>query len=325
MADLWGDVWFYISTLGFLGSGALFLYLLGQYRSAVEETDESDTASPSQEAASVEPPPAQPAVLELTPVPVATPIVSWPKTKTKTAPAVALPVAAAPSAKVEPQPSPTTAKASPVSARGVGAPAPAKGAAPERRAGDGVNPTVAYLQNIRSQMERFDKNIAALKALSAQQAAQGQLVLKKLSELAEGFKTGAGREEIRPAGTGGTSDTVGGASDTAGVSPSSAFPAATRSADLALETVPQAAPASQSGALQPAQAAEPEPASAAPESVLPIPAQEPEAEAEPPAAAVVEAPPQEPATPEPASPAPEPELEPAVRPFQPRKGPVWPV
>ena len=58
MASLWGDGWFYISALGFLGSGALFLYLLGQYRSAVEEAEESDTDAPSLESTSGGPLPA---------------------------------------------------------------------------------------------------------------------------------------------------------------------------------------------------------------------------------------------------------------------------
>ena len=44
---------------------------------------------------------------------------------------------------------------------------------PERRRSEltssgGLSPAVVYLQNIKSQMERFDKDIAALKALSAE-------------------------------------------------------------------------------------------------------------------------------------------------------------
>lgn len=320
MASIWGDGWFYISALGFLGSGALFLYLLGHYRSAVEEAEDSDTASPL-DLTSDGPLSAKPFVVELTPTPVASPVASQPKART------AALSSAIPSGIGEPSPSPTTANVFPDARQGGVASATPRDASgpgytgPERRRSDipgsgGISPAVVYLQNIQSQLERFDKEIAALKGLSAQQAVQGELVLKRLSELAEGLKTGA--------------------------SPRSALPAPARSVELPLETAPEEVPASEPVKPRPAQAAEPKPSavlsgerkappaetpdrpeSAPPASALSVPAREAEAKVDPAATVVIEALPQVIATPEPAAPAPA--AEPVVQPSQPRKGPVWPV
>ena len=240
MASLWGDGWFYISALGFLGSGALFLYLLGQYRSAVEDAEESDGPAVLPASPVIEPLLPKPVVIEMTPALEAAPIVSQPKAKA--APAVALPAAAAPQT---------------ASAPGY--------TGPERRRSEitssgGLSPAVVYLQNIKSQMEKFDKEIAALKTLSAQQAAQGELVLKRLAELAEGLKTGA---PLR-----------------------SPLPAPTRSVELSLEPTHEAAPQAAPIALRPA--------------VPAAPAEEPAAKFDPAATVVIEALPQAPATPAPA-------------------------
>lgn len=44
MNGLWADGWFYISSAGLLVSGILFLFLLGQYRSAADAADRHEPA-----------------------------------------------------------------------------------------------------------------------------------------------------------------------------------------------------------------------------------------------------------------------------------------
>ncbi|MDD5630284.1 MAG: hypothetical protein PHU21_14555 [Elusimicrobia bacterium] len=268
MAELWADVWFYISALGFLGSGVLFLYLLGQYRSAVEDADASDATDATAEPAAAPAPealPPKPVVVALSPTPAAKPVI-LPK-----APVAAAPPAPAPKA----EPAPPQAKAAP--AEPVRAAAPA--AAGPRS--EGVNSAVAYLQGIKAQMEKFDKNIAALKALSEQQAVQNQLVLKRLSELAGGFKPAPAPAPEPPA-----------------VLPSEL------EAPVAADEKPK--PESLAAAL-----------------TLSVPAQEAPEPAGPAPAVIIETLPQGPAATAPAEPSPE--AQPAAQPFQPRKGPVWPV
>ena len=278
MASLWGDGWFYISALGFLGSGALFLYLLGQYRSAVEDADEGDGSAALPASIVIEPLLPRPVVTELTPAPIA------PQPKAKAAPFLALPVAA------PQQPAPASTVATPGYT------------GPERRRSEltssgGLSPAVVYLQNIKSQMERFDKEIVALKTLSAQQAAQGELVLKRLAELSEGLKTGA---PLR-----------------------SPLPAPTRSVELSLEPTHEAAPAAAPVALQPA-VAKPSPVLSVESQPVAVPVEEPAAKFDPAATVVIEALPQEPAPAPAPAPVPAAQEQPA-QPFPPRKGPVWPV
>lgn len=158
MTSLWGDGWFYISALGFLGSSALFLYLLGQYRSAVEGSDESE------EAPALAP---QPLAADYVPPPMVTAVVV-PDAQKEEATLVLPPG--------ETSPQPVAADAEP--RRG------------ETGAGGGLSPAAVYLQNIKSQMDKFDKEIAALKAAASQQVAQEELVLKRLAELAEAVKAG---------------------------------------------------------------------------------------------------------------------------------------
>ncbi len=301
MASLWGDGWFYISALGFLGSGALFLYLLGQYRSAVEEADEGDAGSSFLESTSGGSLSAKPVIVELIPASVADPIVSQPKAKTM--PDVA-PVSMTSNATPDGAPMTTNVFSD---GRQDGGALGCTG--PELRRSDltssgGISPAVVYLKNIKSQMEKFDKEIAVLKGLSAQQAAQGELVLQRLSELADGLKTGD--------------------------SPRSALPAAARSVELALETAPEQAPARESIESTPVKAVEPMPSAALPDdqkaaapsvSVPSVQTRVVEVEADPAAVVVIEALSQAPIT----MPAPAPSLEPVVEPSQPRKGPVWPV
>jgi hypothetical protein len=337
VASLLGDGWFYISALGFIGSGALFLYLLGQYRSAVEETEESDASAVSLEL------PVKPVVVEMTPAPAPVPLVN--QLKSQAAPALALPTVSVPAGKAPPVVTTTTANVLPDGCQGGVSSAPSQGAVapgytgPDRRRSDftassGLSPAVVYLQNIKSQMEKFEKEISALRSLSVQQAAQGELVLKRLSELAENVKNS-------PA-------------------PRSAVPALARAVEPAPQTAPDETPAKEAVELKPAKSAEPPPKRAkatpaaakssavqpaekkteppvaeqperAPSVVLPAPAPEPEAKADPAPAPVIEALPQTSAVEAPAAPAaavpadvaapPEPDAPSS----QPRKGPVWPV
>jgi hypothetical protein len=330
VASLLGDGWFYISAVGFIGSGALFLYLLGQYRVAVEDAEESEAVAPAP-ALTV-----KPVVVDPTPAMAPVPIVSQPQAKPVTA-------ASLPTASATPVGSPAP---DPRKGGLPAAAAPAQGGGytgPDRRRGDltasgSLSPAVVYLQNIKSQMEKFDKEISALKSLSVQQAAQGELLLKRLSELAENIKTA-------PA-------------------PHAALPAPAQPIELSLETAVQGSPAKEPIELKPAKAVEPakrakavvEAASGAaptskPRAVLPAekkaeapsveksdravsgalpePAQK-EGPAAEPAAVIIESLPQTAAVfaPAPAEAAPAaaaPPQEPADQPSQPRKGPVWPV
>jgi hypothetical protein len=221
MSGLWGDGWFYISAVGFLVSSVLFVFLLGQYRSAVEASDEPEEGLP-------------PMPLPLSSVPINVPVVPLhkpekkpertlvlppampvpkpspvPAPAPKPVPAPAVVTAPAPAAKPAPIPTPAAApiaKPAAVAAAAVvpaAAPAPAPAPkpapaseatqalnAPERRKSESTlsgqnSPAVAYLQNIKTQMEKFDKEIAGLKALSSQQAAQSEAIMRKLTELAE--------------------------------------------------------------------------------------------------------------------------------------------
>jgi hypothetical protein len=54
----------------------------------------------------------------------------------------------------------------------------------------GLSPAVVYLQNIKMQMERMDKEISGLKSLADRQAAQGELLLAHLAELTQRLATG---------------------------------------------------------------------------------------------------------------------------------------
>jgi len=247
VVSLLGDVWFCVSALGFLCSGALLLYLLGQYRAAVEEAEENDAASMSPESTSEgEPLPIKPVAVSLPPAPV-----------------VAL---------------------------------------PEPRRGDsnnsgGVSPAVVYLQNIKSKMETFEKEISTLTALSAQQAAQGELLLKRLSELAEDRKADSLPRRATPAPAPRTAPKEPLVSKIAEPPPAKAA-----ESPVTPNVLPDDRPASAAAAaLKP--------------SAVPSVPQEAEAVAS-------EALPQTPGTsvPEPAVSEPEP-----VEPSKPRKGPVWPV
>lgn len=320
MTTLWGDGWFYISALGLMVSCALFLYLLGQYRAAVEESEsDEDMALPALSVIapagvrSAPPASAAPSVAPMV-TPLVTPLAApglAPEERTATLPP--LQSAARPAA--------------------VPAPAAVPPAAPEKRRSEltssgGLSPAVAYLQNIKAQMEKFDKEIAALRSLAAQQSAQGETVLSRLAELAESVKL-AGAQSVK-------------------------LPQPSRSVELSLESPPDAEPvlaAAPQREEPPARAAEPPIVNLEPPRAESAAAPEPErapapevvslrevqeaadlpAVSVPPAPATATIPelvpapaPVAAAAPEPAPPAPQPLEQPEEAPKA-RKGPVWPV
>ena len=70
MLSLLSDGWFYISAGGLLVSGYLFVYLLGQYRAAVEAEDEAVEDLPPQPDGQIAPEPIIPHSAEESPMPV---------------------------------------------------------------------------------------------------------------------------------------------------------------------------------------------------------------------------------------------------------------
>ena len=55
MMGLWADGWFYISSAGFLVSGVLFFFLLGQYRAASAAADATESDPPEIAVSAVHP------------------------------------------------------------------------------------------------------------------------------------------------------------------------------------------------------------------------------------------------------------------------------
>lgn len=189
MQGIFGDVWFYISGAGFVVSMALFVFLLGQYRAAVQSSDHHEPE--------LEPQTASPAPVPVAaPKPVAVVPLSKPAVIEKTL--IMPPPAAAPAPAVVPAPMPAPAPAP------VPTPVPVKTAAPAARKAEtttgGLSPAVVYLQNIKSQMDNFDKELTQIKAAVAKQSAQGENILKRLSELADQWKaaTARGNEPPKP-------------------------------------------------------------------------------------------------------------------------------
>ncbi len=269
MTSLWGDGWFYLSGGGFLISSLLFVFLLGQYRAAIEAEEGDEGAEPEPQAS---------AAAEKIYIPRPIEPISSPKLS------IVEPVAVLRKAAPVPSPSPSPAL-------GPDAETASEKPAPEKKKSEnstgGLSPAVVYLQNLKGQIEHLDKEMGQLKGLASQQAAQGDLILKRLADLAQRLA------QVEAA------------------------PRATADAAPAPEVPEAAAPP----AIEPAQAvqADPEPAPAV-ETPEPAPAAQPVVSQTQPAEELktitLEPPPQEPA-PEPA--APEPEAKPA------RKGPVWPI
>ena len=265
MASLLGDGWFYISAGGFLVSSMLFVFFLGQYRAAVEAEDEAESSELPQ------------------PIPV---MAAAPAEK------VYIPKAAAfdPLPAVLPQPAPKPAVVAAPPAPAEEKPAPK--AAEHKKSGltttSGISPAVVYLQNLKGQMERLDKDIVNLKALASQQTAQSDGILKALAGLTRKI------DELaqRPA---------------AAAAAPNAAPAQT--AEAAAASAPEAAPEPQP-APEPEPEPQPEPAAAAPPNELKVDVPPSQPVSQPVAAASAAA-------------AAEPSPEAPARPS--RKGPVWPI
>ena len=180
MTSLWADAWFYISGGGFLVSCALFVFLLGQYRAAVEAEGESEEV--------LLPPPAQR-------------IQSQRIVEPEPAPAPAPAPITAPAPKPQPRAVPV-AMERPAPER-----APVASAQPPQKKAEnsttGASPAVVYLQNLKTQMEHMDKEISGLIAdfngLKSRQENQNELILKQLAQLAEEIKRAPARQELAAA------------------------------------------------------------------------------------------------------------------------------
>lgn len=166
MGGIWGDGYFYLAAAGFLISFVLFLFLLGQYRAAVEAGDDAP-----------EPVPPVPAPSPV--VPTVTRFGGADAPTIETAKPVEKPVEKTLILEKKPEAAP--------------APGPevntASYAGPERRKSDTttgqLSPAVVYLQNMKTQLEKFDADIAALKASASQQSAQGEAIIQRLAALTD--------------------------------------------------------------------------------------------------------------------------------------------
>lgn len=361
MATLWADGWFYISAGCFLVSCVLFVFLLGQYRSAVEAEDEDmdvDLAGKSAEST-----PAERVYVPkgLSPAPFPEPAAAMPILSAAAAvvPAIVKSVSApqVPAEKPAPKPAAAPAEAPVIKpaaapAAATAAPAPAVKKSEATTTG-GLSPAVVYLQNLKTQMDRLDKEITGLKSLAGQHATQNEMILKHLAELADKLD----KVSVAPPAAAPTTASAGPAEPEP--EPASALPEtleiAPRPAAPAVEMErPAAEPAAEpmktieleiaarvaAPAPEPAAAPEPEPAPAAappaPESdktmiieptvapikltdtkTIPLP--------KPPGFELsVETPAAEP-VPAPAAAPGKPSDEPAELPKPARKGPVWPI
>ncbi len=297
--SLWGDGWFYISAGGFIVSAVLFVFLLGQYRAAVEAEDETEAAPEP----AADPVPIAPTEKVYTPRSVVDAM------KAAEAEKAAAP-ASAPGPVPKPAPAPIPTPAPKPTAEAAPAPASAPAASertipPAMKKADttgGISPAVVYLKNLKNQMERLDKDIAGLKTVAAQQAAQNDLILKKLAELGDKLAQA-------PASVSSPAQPASGETLPAGAAPTDS---GVRTIDL--EIVPERAapppapapkkkkaPAQSAPAAQPAPAPQPQPVVVAPppEEPAPLPVVEPAAAA-PAAEEPVEEPKAEPASAEPA-------------------------
>lgn len=172
MPGLWADGWFYISSAGLLVSGALFFFLLGQYRAAADAADEAHVDEPVE----------TPATVPVRPVYI-------PDEPESSKP---LPVAAAPA----PAPAPVTVPVSP-------APAPAPTPAPEKAKDalstgstttGGISPAVVYLQNLKNQMDELGVELRGLSKKVAAVSDRDEALIERLAELTRAV------EELKSAG-----------------------------------------------------------------------------------------------------------------------------
>lgn len=178
MLGLWGDMWFYISGAGFLVSLALFGFLLGQYRAAVQAADQGAIEALAPMAAPVK-------LVEVAPAPK--PALVQNVSKPSSEKTLLLP----PEPKPAPAPAPVPA---PVAAAPTAAPAVRK----ENTTG-ALSPAVIYLQNIKIQMDGLDKEVASLKAALSKQGAQNEAILNQILELGSKMKAVAASPASAPA------------------------------------------------------------------------------------------------------------------------------
>ncbi|MBI4375637.1 MAG: hypothetical protein HY549_04215 [Elusimicrobia bacterium] len=172
MTTIWADGWFYISGGGFLISSVLFVFLLNQYRAAIESEDES--VSPE----------------DIAPMPK--PEVYIPKPVESPAPApVAEPPQAAPGhmemGQAPRNNPPYSAAPKPVELPQVKAAEPPAERRKSETTTGGLSPAVVYLQNLTMQMAYVEKELAGLRSTVSQQAAQSELILQRLADLNERF------------------------------------------------------------------------------------------------------------------------------------------
>jgi pyruvate dehydrogenase E2 component (dihydrolipoamide acetyltransferase) len=150
MPGLWADGWFYISSAGLLVSGALFFFLLGQYRAAADAADEAHADEPIETPATV-------------PVrPVYIPDDSEP---TRPLPAAA-PAAAAQAPAAAPEPAP--AKKEPAAGSG---------------STGGISPAVVYMQNLKLQMDEVEVEVRGLAKKVAAVSERDDALIERLGEL----------------------------------------------------------------------------------------------------------------------------------------------
>lgn len=145
MQALWADGWFYISSAGLLVSGALFFFLLGQYRAAADAVDVRET-----------PPEAE---VEARAVPVRPVYVPE-----EPAPAPKLASVSAPAERTEPKPAASTSRESTTG---------------------GISPAVVYLQNIQTHLYELHGEIRDLGQRVNAITSRDEALIERLGELAQ--------------------------------------------------------------------------------------------------------------------------------------------
>lgn len=206
MVGLWTDVWFYISSLGLLVSGALFFFLLGQYRAAsaaadraepevetrAQETDASAT-TPVQFVYAMPDLPAPKAtvasVAEPRP-PEDTIIIAGdekePDEKDRTSPSLR-PAPKTPPVEAPPPPAPRARPAAPAPSEDVPQPSP--------------SPAAAYLQGLKSQLDSLQSEVRGLSQRIDAANQRDETMIARLAEIARivsGLKLGAGGASTTP-------------------------------------------------------------------------------------------------------------------------------
>ena len=145
MQALWADGWFYISSAGLLVSGALFFFLLGQYRAAADAVDVRDAAPETE--------------VEARAVPVRSVYVPE-----EPAPAPKVASVAAPAGKPEPKTAAST---------------------PRENTTGGISPAVVYLQNIQTHLYELHGEIRDLGQRVNAIASRDEALIERLGELVQ--------------------------------------------------------------------------------------------------------------------------------------------